>query len=233
MSKRATPRQANMVNDNMNMIAMVSDVIAMISEVNLVGNSATTDIKGEGDVILKMTFEKELKLTNVLLSRYHVVIKGYNENWIYDIKDSRLTSRYMFAIGGAAISWKFSKQTVIAKSIMKSEFIALDKCGEEAEWLHQFVDDIPRWPKPVTAISIHCDSQSAIGRALNIMYNGKSGHICHRHNSIRQLLSTGVISINYVKSKDNITDPLTKGLSRELFSKSSKGMGLKPSNEFL
>lgn len=104
MPKRVTPRQANMVNDNMDMIAMVSDVIAMISEVNLVGsnnrewwvdtgatrhvcadksmfhsfravnngdklymgNSATADIKGEGDVILKMTSEKELKLTNVL-----------------------------------------------------------------------------------------------------------------------------------------------------------------------
>ncbi|GJV51809.1 pol polyprotein [Tanacetum coccineum] len=102
--KRATPRQAIMVNDNMDMLAIVSDVIAMISEVNLVGsnnsgwwvdtretrhvcadkgmfhsfravdngeklymgNSATADIKGEGDVILKMTFEKELKLTNVL-----------------------------------------------------------------------------------------------------------------------------------------------------------------------
>ncbi|GJV21820.1 retrovirus-related pol polyprotein from transposon TNT 1-94, partial [Tanacetum coccineum] len=89
---------------NMDMIAMVSDVIAMISEVNLVGsnnsgwwvdigathhvcanksmfhsfrafnngetlymgNSATTDNKGEGDVILKMISEKELKLTNVL-----------------------------------------------------------------------------------------------------------------------------------------------------------------------
>ncbi|GJY48754.1 hypothetical protein Tco_0438710, partial [Tanacetum coccineum] len=30
------------------------------------GNSATADIKGEGDVILKMTSEKELKLTNFL-----------------------------------------------------------------------------------------------------------------------------------------------------------------------
>nr|GEY10651.1 retrotransposon protein, putative, Ty1-copia subclass [Tanacetum cinerariifolium] len=30
------------------------------------GKSTTTDIKGEGDVILKMTFVKELKLTNVL-----------------------------------------------------------------------------------------------------------------------------------------------------------------------
>nr|GEY87691.1 hypothetical protein [Tanacetum cinerariifolium] len=30
------------------------------------GNSATADLKGQGDVILKMTSEKELKLTNVL-----------------------------------------------------------------------------------------------------------------------------------------------------------------------
>ena len=164
--------------------------------------------------------------------RYPAVIEGYSDaNWISDIKDSRSTSGYVFTLGGAAISWKSSKQTVIAKSTMESEFIALDKCGQEAEWLRQFVEDIPRWPKPVTAISIHCDSQSAIGRAHSIMYNGKSRHIRRRHNSIRQLLSTGVISIDYVKSKDNIADPLTKGLSRELVSKSSKGMGLKPLKE--
>ncbi|GKD47910.1 pol polyprotein, partial [Tanacetum coccineum] len=75
MPKRVNPHQANMVNGDVDMIAMVSDVCAMISEVNLVvdngqklymGNSATADIKGEEDVVLKMTSEKELKLTNVL-----------------------------------------------------------------------------------------------------------------------------------------------------------------------
>ncbi|GJX64041.1 retrovirus-related pol polyprotein from transposon TNT 1-94 [Tanacetum coccineum] len=104
MQKRVNPRHANMVNDDVDMITMVSDVCAMISEVNLVGtnhggwwidtgatrhvcvdksmfqsfravdngqklymdNSATADIKGEGDVVLKMTSEKVLKLTNVL-----------------------------------------------------------------------------------------------------------------------------------------------------------------------
>ncbi|GJR87328.1 retrovirus-related pol polyprotein from transposon TNT 1-94 [Tanacetum coccineum] len=163
---------------------------------------------------------------------YPTAIEGYSDaNWISDIKDSRSTSGYVFTLGGSAISWKSSKQTVIAKSMMESEFITLDKCREEAEWLHQFVEDIPRCPKSATAISIHCDSQSAIDRAHSIMYNGKSRHIRRRHNSIRQLLSTGVISIDYVKSKDNIADPLTKGLSRELVSKSSKEMGLNPLKE--
>ena len=99
---------------------------------------------------------------------------------------------------------------------MEYEFIALDKCGEEVEWLRYFLEDIPRWPKPMPPICIHCDSQSIIGGAQNNMYNGKSRHIHHRHNTIRQLLSTRVISLDYVKSKDNIANLLTKGLNREL-----------------
>ena len=111
---------------------------------------------------------------------------------------------------------------------MEAEFIALDLAAAEAEWLRDFLEDIPGWPKPVTAISIHCDSKSAIGRAQNVMYNGKSRHIRRRHNTVRQLLSRGVITIDYVKSKDNLADPLTKSLNRELVLSSSRGMGLKP-----
>ena len=59
------------------------------------------------------------------------------------------------------------------------------------------------------------------------MYNGKSRHILRRHNTIRQLLSTRVISLDYVKSKDNIADPLTKGLNIELVENSLRGMRLK------
>ena len=98
---------------------------------------------------------------------------------------------------------------------MESEFIALEKAGEEDEWLQNFLEDIPFWPKPMGPICIHCDSQTAIRRAGSIMYNGKSRHIRQRHNSVSQLLSSGIITIDYVKSKDNVSDPLTKGLNRE------------------
>ena len=80
-------------------------------------------------------------------------------------------------------------------------------------------------------ICVYCDSQYVIGRAQNNMCNGKSRYIRHKHNTIRQLLLTEIISIDYVKLKDNITDPLTKGLNRELVEKSSRGMGLKPIKE--
>ena len=49
------------------------------------------------------------------------------------MKDSKSTSGYVFTLGGAAVSWKSSKQTWIAQSTMEYEFIALDECGEEVE----------------------------------------------------------------------------------------------------
>ena len=70
------------------------------------------------------------------------------------------------------MSWKSSKQTIITHSTMKVEFVALDKCVQEAEYLRQFLEDILRWSKPVTTIGIHCDSQSAIGRAQSVIYKG-------------------------------------------------------------
>ncbi|KAB2634313.1 DNA polymerase zeta catalytic subunit-like [Pyrus ussuriensis x Pyrus communis] len=155
--------------------------------------------------------------------------EGYSDvNWISGSTDSKSTSGYVFTLGGVAVSWKSSKQTCIARSTMESEFIALDTAADEAEWLKHFLEDIPLWPKPVTAICIHCDSMTAQGRAKNAEYNGKLRHIRRRHKTIRQLLKNGTISINYIKSKENITDPLTKGLSKDQVAFTSRGMGLTP-----
>jgi hypothetical protein len=53
------------------------------------------------------------------------------------------------------------------------------------------------------------------------MYNGKSTHIHDKHDTIKHLLNV-VISIDYVKLKENITDLLTKGLLRELIIKENE-----------
>ena len=40
---------------------------------------------------------------------------------------------------------------------MEFEFTALEKYGEEAEWLHYLLEDILRWPKHVPLICMHYD----------------------------------------------------------------------------
>ncbi|PHT49679.1 hypothetical protein CQW23_09426 [Capsicum baccatum] len=70
--------------------------------------------------------------------------------------------------------------------------------------------------------------QVVIGRAGNMMYNGKSLHIRWRNNTVKELISSGIITVDYVKSKDNVLGPLTKDLSRERVGRTSKRMGLRP-----
>ncbi|KAK9150330.1 hypothetical protein Syun_008639 [Stephania yunnanensis] len=118
----------------------------------------------------------------------------------------------------------------MAGSTMESEFIALASASKEAEWLRELLHEIPLWPKSVAPISIHCDSQATLARAYSQMYNGKSRHIGLRHSCVRELITRGVITIDYVKSSQNLVDPLTKGLPRDLVNKTSRGMGLKPMN---
>jgi hypothetical protein len=60
------------------------------------------------------------------------------------------------------------------------------------------------------------------------MYNGKSRHIHRRNNIINHLLLNKIIFIDYIKSKENITNLLTKDLSRELMYNSLREMSLKP-----
>ena len=178
-----------------------------------------------------LDYVRHTKTYGLTYGKEPAVLEGYSDaNWISDSKNSKSTSGYVFTLGGAAVSWKSSKQTLLARSTMESEFIALDKAAEEAEWLRNFLEDIPMWDKPVSALRIHCDSQAAIGRALSSLYNGKSRHIRRRHKTIRHLISTGVITIDYIRTNENLADPFTKGLSRDQVEKSSRGMGLKPVN---
>jgi len=76
---------------------------------------------------------------------------------------------------------------------------------------------------------VHCKSQLTNGMAQSSKYNRKSKYIYRRYNIVKHLLLNEIISIDYVKSKENIMDSLTKGcLSRKLMYNSSRRMSLKP-----
>ena len=113
---------------------------------------------------------------------------------------------------------------------MESEFLVLAAACKEGEWLRNFVFEIELWPQPMPAISLHYDSEATMSRAFNKVYNGKSRHISLRHDFVRQLICDGIVTIQYVKTSNNLADPLTKGLTKDLVVKTSKGMGLKPLN---
>ena len=128
----------------------------------------------------------------------------------------------MFTFSKGAVAWKSAKQTIIVKSTMELEFIALKLAGNEVEWLRNFLVDIPLGMKLTPSMSMHCDYQMTIAIAKNKSYNGKNRHIHLRHDVVKQLLGDGIISIDYVKSKVNLANPLTKPLGRKLINETSR-----------
>ncbi|GKA83891.1 zinc finger, CCHC-type containing protein [Tanacetum coccineum] len=143
------------------------------------------------------------------LSRYtsNPVLEGYTDaSWISNSEDNSSTSGWVFLLGGGTISWAFKKQTCITGSTMESEFVTLAAAAP---------------------ISIRCDSDATLAKAYSQIYNGKSRHLGVKHSMIRELIVNGVISIEFVRSQQNLVDHLTKGLARDLVIKSGEGMGLK------
>ncbi|KAH1056239.1 hypothetical protein J1N35_034304 [Gossypium stocksii] len=71
---------------------------------------------------------------------------------------------------------------IITISTMESEFVTLDKSGEDVKRLQNFLENISDWPKPMPIICIYCDNQAKIGRVQNVTYN-ELGDV-HNHLNI-------------------------------------------------
>ncbi|GKD57279.1 hypothetical protein Tco_1290666 [Tanacetum coccineum] len=127
------------------------------------------------------------------------VLECYTDaSWINDQEDYASTSGWIFTFGGGAVSWGSKKQSCLADSTMAAEFVAVAPCCKEAEWLRDLLINIPLWLKPMSPISVHCDSQSTLSRAYNQVYNGKSSHISLKHRQVSQLINDGVITVSFL-----------------------------------
>ncbi|XP_035834864.1 secreted RxLR effector protein 161-like [Helianthus annuus] len=79
-----------------------------------------------------------------------------------DRDDSRSKSGFVFTLNGGAISWKSSKQSVVADSTTESEYIAASDAAKEAAWMKKFITDHDVVPSIKKSIEIFCDNTGAI-----------------------------------------------------------------------
>jgi hypothetical protein len=65
-----------------------------------------------------------------------LVVKGYNNaSFGTNADDSKSQSSFVFCLNGGVVSWKSSKQDIVADSMMKAEYIV----ASEAVWIKNFV----------------------------------------------------------------------------------------------
>ena len=128
-------------------------------------------------------------------------------------------------LAGAAITWKSTKQSIIAQSSMEAEYIALAEAAKEIEWLRKLQVEInPTAAK--TPTTIFEDNQSTINLSKNPIHSNRSKHIDVRYHKVQELVANKIINVEYKQTSEMVADIMTKSLGRLLHDRFVKGMGL-------
>ena len=119
---------------------------------------------------------------------------------------------YMVKIDRSLISWKAKKQTTVSRSSAEAEYRSLASTVSELVWLLGLLKEVGT--KVQVPVQVYSDSKAAIQIAANPVYHERTKHIeidCH---FIIEKLQKGLIKVEYISTKEQPADVLTKGLSR-------------------
>lgn len=131
----------------------------------------------------------------------------------YDTRKS--TSGYVGMFNNTPIIWESSKQSIVAMSTTEAEFVAASLGCREVLWTRQLLEDIGREQLDPTPILI--DNQGAKKIITNMQLHSKVKHIDIKYMIIRHEYASGKINVQYIQSKEQIADILTKALERDSF----------------
>ena len=105
-------------------------------------------------------------------------IEGYSDSdFAGDIDDRKFISCYVFTLARGAISWKSSKQTITASSMMYAKFVAYYEATGQVKWLKKFVPGLKMVDSIQRPLKIYCDNEPAVFYAHNNKSSGAAKHI--------------------------------------------------------
>nr|GEW20687.1 retrovirus-related Pol polyprotein from transposon TNT 1-94 [Tanacetum cinerariifolium] len=126
--------------------------------------------------------------------------------YLYSI-DRKSTTRGCQFLGGRLIFWQCKKQTIVANSTSKEEYIDASNCCGQVLWLQNQLLD---YGYNFIQIKIHVDNESAICVVKNLVYHSKTKHIKIRHHFIRDSYEKRLIEMVKIHIDYNVADLLTK-----------------------
>ncbi|TYH93276.1 hypothetical protein ES332_A13G242700v1 [Gossypium tomentosum] len=121
------------------------------------------------------------------------------------------------------VCWSSKKQSLVAQSTAKAEYVADASAVNQAIWLIQVLADLNLFQEEAT--EIFCDNKSTVAIAKNLVFHGKAKHFDIKLHVIKEMEQACEIKLVHCNSVDQITDILTKGLGISRFNKLRKLLG--------
>ncbi|RLN40738.1 hypothetical protein C2845_PM01G40940 [Panicum miliaceum] len=150
---------------------------------------------------------------------------GYSDSDLAgDIDTRESTSGALFFLGASLISWQSTKQRILALSSCEAEYVAATMAASQAIWLARLLSDLKG--KEAATVKLKMDNMSALALSKNPVFHERSKHIDVRYHFIRDCLENGSISAEFVSTKDQLADILTKVLGRVRFHELNARIGL-------
>ncbi|GJV20029.1 putative ribonuclease H-like domain-containing protein [Tanacetum coccineum] len=111
-------------------------------------------------------------------------------------------------LGRRLISWQCKKQTIMANSTTKAEYVAAANCCRQVLWIQMQMMD---YGFNFMNTKIHIDNDSTICIVNNPIYHSRTKHIEIRHHFIRDCYEKRLIDVIKIHTNANVADLLTKG----------------------
>ncbi|GJS44825.1 hypothetical protein Tco_0594946 [Tanacetum coccineum] len=124
--------------------------------------------------------------------------------------DRKSTTRGCQFLGKRFISWQCKKQTIVAKSTTKAEYVAATNCCRHVLWIQNQMLD---YGFNFMNTKIYIDNESTICIVKNPVFHSKTKHIEIRHHFIRDSYEKKLIQVINIHTDHNVADLLTKAFN--------------------
>ncbi|GJW65599.1 putative RNA-directed DNA polymerase, partial [Tanacetum coccineum] len=133
-----------------------------------------------------------------------------DSDWLGCPMTRRSRTGYLLLLGGAPVSWKTKKQSVVSKSSAEAEYRAMSNAVSEILWMRWLLGELDMAPVGPTAL--FCDNQAARHIANNPVFHERTKHVEMDCYFVRERVDSMEICPMPIATKDQIADVLTKAL---------------------
>ena len=143
-------------------------------------------------------------------------------DWAADPLHRRSMSGYFIFMNHNLISSACKYHVTQCMSSIDAEYMGATFASMEMLFIHHLIEEFEETFKIALPIPIFGDNTAALNFAEEQSINTKTKHIDLRHHFLKPLIEKGITSMNYVCTKENLADILTKPLSIPDFQKFSE-----------